>query len=146
MEAYLKRFQPRRPRPGLKNSILKAVEAELSQTARERISLIDRIWSSRLSWATAAALSLLILIFNLYLDRTHQERLAKVGIPTLTAEEFREDNLAQDLIALLGMENEAAHWTWALWEIRLREPTPPLNLSRRYRIIFDEPDKLNGLL
>lgn len=142
MEEYLKRFQPGKPGPGLKDNILKAVEAELSLTARERISLIDRIWSSRLSWAMAVGSLLFFLILNPYLDRTYQARLAKIYTPTLTAEESRGDNLARDLIALLGVKGRVARRTQALWEARLREPTPPLDLNRRYRIISNELKEL----
>lgn len=142
MEKYLKRFRPRNPRPGLKDSILKAAEAELSITARNGISLIDRIWSSRLSWATAACSLLFLLIFNPYLDKTQQDRLAKIYTPALTAKESEGDNLVRDLIALLGMKNGVARRTQALWEVRLREPTLPLNLNLRQRIISDE---LKGL-
>ena len=58
MEEYLRKFQPVKPDPELKDNILRAVGAELSSIAHKRFSLIDKIWASRLFWPSAQHLSM----------------------------------------------------------------------------------------
>ncbi len=76
MEEYLKKFQPVKPRPDLKDNIFRAVRVELSLIANGRFALIDKIWSNQLFWATATTLLICLVAFNLYHHEIYQKREA----------------------------------------------------------------------
>ncbi len=137
MEEYLKKFQPAKPSPGLKDNIFRAVRAELSSIANGRFALIDKIWSNQLFWATATTLLVCLVASNLYHHEVCQKRVAGLYAPkvleTLTVEKDNGKELAGDLIALLGEGNFAV--IRKLWEMSLREPTTPTMLEFRNELM-----------
>jgi hypothetical protein len=76
MEEYLKRFQPKKLRPELRDKILDLARREQPEVNQPVIDGFTSRWSS---WAGTAAAIFVVCIFNMYLEDLHEERVNEIS-------------------------------------------------------------------
>ncbi len=136
MEEYFKRFQPRKPRVGLKDELM--VRARMELKASQSVSLFTRVTSHWLSWAGMAAAILVTLVLNSQFEQRHEQRINQLYGPSqvMIAQESEARVLAHELVALLGNNGKFA-WLEKRFERQLTQVKPKINLAERYQIILE---------
>jgi hypothetical protein len=110
VERALGAFEPRAPRPGLRDEVLQRVGETLANTGR-----LDRWLALPRTWAAAAAVLLTLGGAVFAVDRAHASRLRSLGVvpddARSAAEMQRALVLRGDVIATVGSreKNDAAN-------------------------------------
>ncbi len=138
MERYLRKFKPKRPRPGLREQILSRAKQEfLSQKELTRASsIVDRIWQNRFFLRAVAASVILLVGLNLLTSYQCERRLGVLWNSTsMDSDEKEETNaLVSELLAFLDSGEEPAGLRRRL-EFQLGPKARPMDINRRHRVI-----------
>ncbi len=91
MENFPESLQPKRPHETLKDAVLGPARRELLRL-EAAVSFIDRVWSSKAFWATAAAVLVICVSLNLFHSAAPVSMLARkpVQLPSPFAVELAE--------------------------------------------------------
>ena len=95
MERLFQKLRPKRPHETLKDTVLGPARRELLRL-EAAVSFIDRVWSSKAFWATAAAAFLICVCANLFYHEGH------VTSAVARAQDQPTRSLAKELAESLG--------------------------------------------